>query len=130
MIKFSHIIFYVSDVKETAAFFEEAFRFKVKFMHESKEYAELDTGEVSISFASEKLGASNLPDGFQKQDLKSPPFACEIALTTDDVQRDFNHAVDLGATEVAQPAEKPWGQVVGYIRDPNGILIEIGSQLG
>ncbi|MEM6437045.1 MAG: hypothetical protein AAF773_24805 [Cyanobacteria bacterium P01_D01_bin.115] len=32
-----------------------------------------------------------------------------------------------GAVAVKVPTAKPWGQVVGYVRDLNGCLIEIAS---
>ena len=36
-------------------------------------------------------------------------------------------AVDAGANLYAEPVEKPWGQTVAYLRDPNGILIELAT---
>jgi lactoylglutathione lyase len=34
-----------------------------------------------------------------------------------------------GASAVKSPETKPWGQIVGYVRDPNGFLVEICSEL-
>ena len=129
MIRFSHTIFYVSDVLKTLQFYEAAFGFKAKFIHESNAYAELMTGEVLLAFASEELGDMNLPEGFLRNNLKSLPQACEIAFTTDDPENLYKQAVKAGATELSSPQQKPWGQIVGYVRDPNGILIEIAGEL-
>jgi lactoylglutathione lyase len=30
---------------------------------------------------------------------------------------------------VAEPKTKPWGQIVAYVRDRDGVLVEIGSQM-
>jgi len=30
-----------------------------------------------------------------------------------------------GARKVADPVTKPWGQVVAYVRDLNGLLVEL-----
>ena len=30
-----------------------------------------------------------------------------------------------GATPVKPPERRPWGQVVGFVRDPDGFLVEI-----
>ncbi len=58
--------------------------------------------------------------------LKSnKPFGIELAFTTENIQADFKHAINLGATEFEPITEKPWGQNVGYVRDNNGFLIEI-----
>nr|WP_309659712.1 MULTISPECIES: VOC family protein [unclassified Sphingomonas] len=51
----------------------------------------------------------------------------EIALVTDDPQAAYERAVGAGANRVAPPAEKPWGQIVAYVRDIDGCLIEICS---
>jgi lactoylglutathione lyase len=31
--------------------------------------------------------------------------------------------------QVAEPKTKPWGQTVAYVRDPDGVLVEIGSEM-
>ena len=36
-------------------------------------------------------------------------------------------ALAAGATAVRAPAKKPWGQIVSYVRDNNGFLVEICS---
>jgi uncharacterized glyoxalase superfamily protein PhnB len=46
---------------------------------------------------------------------------------SDDVPADWHRAVEAGAEVVATPTSKPWGQVVGYLRDPHGLIIEIAS---
>ncbi|MGN0650122.1 MAG: VOC family protein [Oscillospiraceae bacterium] len=54
----------------------------------------------------------------------------EIALyvdTFDEVDSEFEKAVQNGATPVMSPATEPWGQRTCYIADPEGNLIEIGS---
>jgi uncharacterized glyoxalase superfamily protein PhnB len=44
-----------------------------------------------------------------------------------DVEGEFAKAVKVGATVVREQKTKPWGQVVGYVRDLNGVIVEIGS---
>lgn len=41
------------------------------------------------------------------------------------VEEQFKQAIDAGAIEVVKPAPKPWGQIVSYVRDNNGFLVEI-----
>ena len=54
----------------------------------------------------------------------------ELALYVDsfeEVDREFERAVALGAGPVLAPTTEPWGQRTCYIADPEGNLIEIGS---
>ncbi|AEA44887.1 VOC family protein [Fluviicola taffensis] len=125
MIKFAYTILYVSDVKRTAEFYSKTFGFEVRFIAPGDEYAELNTGTTTLSFASLSLANSNLKDGFQEGDLKTKPFGMEIGFTTVNVQELVDKAIAAGATLLEEPKEKPWGQMVAYIRDFDGILIEV-----
>ena len=44
-----------------------------------------------------------------------------------DVDREYQNALDHGATSVLPPTTEPWGQRTCYVADPDGNLIEIGS---
>ena len=41
----------------------------------------------------------------------------------------FQRAVENGAVAVSAPEEKEWGQKVGYVRDPDGIVVRMGSHV-
>ena len=47
--------------------------------------------------------------------------------TFDDVDKEYQYAIDHGAKSVLQPTTEPWGQRTCYVADPDGNLIEIGS---
>lgn len=47
--------------------------------------------------------------------------------TYNDVDVEYNRAVDMGAKPVFAPQTMPWGQRTSYITDPEGNLIEIHS---
>lgn len=125
MIKFVYTIFYVTDVEATLVFYEKAFGLKRKFISENNEYGELATGATTLSFASVGLANSNLSKGFTESDVKGKPFAMEIGFTCDNVKETMERALKAGALLVEEPKTKPWGQTVGYLKDPNGFLIEI-----
>ena len=129
MLKFSHVIFYVSNISDALSFYERAFCIKARFVHESGTYAELETGAVAIAFASEELARMNIPQGVSLNSIKKPPQASEVVFETDNVHATYQSAIDEGALAVSAPSEKPWGQTVAYVRDPNGILIEIASPI-
>lgn len=129
MIKFSHVIFYVKDVLKTLDFYKEAFGLEPKFIHESNGYAELQTGAAALAFVCEEAIPMILPNGCQRNHPDALPQACEIVFTSADPEKTYNEAVEKGATALYPPEQKPWGQLVGYVRDPNGILIEIAGEM-
>jgi lactoylglutathione lyase len=124
-MKFAYTILYVRDVARSLAFYESAFGFTRRFLHESGTYGELETGGTALAFAEVSLAQSNLPGGFQPADLARPPAASEIGLSTAEVPAVYERAIGAGAVSVAAPKTKPWGQVVAYVRDIDGHLVEI-----
>ena len=129
MIKFGYTILYVENVEESVLFYENAFGFSRKFITPENDYGELITGETTLSFASKSLAAQNLKDGFIESSLEEKPFATEIGFITDDVPETVQKATSFGAVLVKEPTQKPWGQVVAYVRDLDGFLIEICTEM-
>ncbi|MDZ4291938.1 MAG: VOC family protein [Hydrogenophaga sp.] len=124
-MKLGYTIIYVPDVTASLAFFELAFDLRRKFLHESGTYGELDTGETTLSFAAHELGDMNFAGGHVHADTSTQPLGFEIALVTDDVPAAHAKAIAAGAREMAAPSQKPWGQVVSYLRCPDGTLVEL-----
>lgn len=69
----------------------------------------------------------NLDGCYIKTDPNIAPLGIELAFTADDVDAAYAQAVMMGAIPVKEPAAKPWGQVVAYVRDLNGVLVELCS---
>lgn len=130
MINFSYTILYVSDVAASLKFYEQAFGFQQKMITPDQNYGELLTGSTTLSFASHTLAKSNLKDGYTASDPDHRPFGFEIGLATADVGAVLHAAIAAGGTLAAAPETKPWGQVVAYVKDPDGFLIEICTPLG
>lgn len=128
-MRFGYTILYVEDVERAVSFYEEAFGLERRFVHESGQYAEMETGQTALAFASVELGESNLPAGFRKNDPIGLPAGIEIAFVSEDVDAAFEAATKAGAARVAEPTTKPWGQKVAYVRDLDGVLVEIGSEM-
>ncbi|MFH6958719.1 VOC family protein [Flavobacterium aquidurense] len=129
MVKFGYTILYVENVEKSIAFYENVFGFSRKFVTPENDYGELSTGETTISFASKKLAAQNLKEGFIGSNLEDKPFAIELGFITDNVGELVQKATSLGAVLVKEPTQKPWGQIVAYVRDLDGFLIEICTEV-
>lgn len=129
-MKLGYTILYVPDVAASLAFFEQAFGLSRRFLHESGDYGELNTGETTLAFASHALGQANFPAGYVAANASSVPLGMEIALVTSDVHKAHAQALAAGAQELKAPEAKPWGQVLSYVRCPDGTLVEICSPMG
>lgn len=128
-MNFGYTIIYVEDVKKTVSFYETAFSLKRRFIDESAQYAEMETGQTTLAFASHELAKKNVPSGIQMQVPHGLPGPVEIVFTTHDVSAAFSRAVEAGAVMVSEPQKKPWGQSVAYVRDLDGNLVEIAGTI-
>lgn len=124
-IRLGYVILYVADVQATVLFYEKAFGLTCRFVHESKTYAEMETGKTALAFADETI----LSHAFRKNRLKETSAGIEVSLVTKNVQQHFDRAIKAGAVEVLSPETKPWGQTVSYVKDNNGCLVEICSPI-
>jgi len=126
-MKFGYTIVYVSSVTHTLNFYKEAFGFDTRFLHESEQYGELNTGETVLAFASHAMGDMNFANGYQKTTSADLPLGIELAFVTENVLEAYTKAISAGATAISAPSEKPWGQTVAYVRDADGVIVELCS---
>jgi lactoylglutathione lyase len=129
-MRFGYTILYVSDVAASLDFYERALGQRRRFLHESGQYAELETGSTALALAAHELAAANLPGVFRPEERPSMRPAFEVCFVTDNVQAAFDCAIEEGAESVSPPKTKPWGQDVAYVRDPDGNLVELASPAG
>ncbi|HEX7802338.1 MAG TPA: VOC family protein [Pseudoxanthomonas sp.] len=129
-MKFGYTIVYVPDVAASLDFFTRAFGIERRFLHESGEYGELETGETALGFARHDLAGTHFAGGHIEAHGSAKPLGMEVALVTPDVPSAHERAIAAGAFELSAPAEKPWGQVVSYVRCPDGTLVELCTPIG
>lgn len=129
-MKFGDTIVYVASVSQALAFYKAAFGFETRFLHESGEYGELETGATVLAFASHAMGDMNLGGKYLPADPNALPLGVELAFVTEDVAAAYAKAIAAGAIAVKPPVEKPWGQTVAYVRASDGSLIELCSPMG
>ena len=124
-LRLGYVILHVPDVPAAVAFYEAAFGVACRFVHPSG-YAEMETGATALAFASHALAEANGLPGTSH----GPPSGAEVAFVTEDPAAAFQRALQAGAESVVPPAARPWGQVVGYVRDLNGFLVELCTPVG
>jgi lactoylglutathione lyase len=129
-MEFGYTIIYVPDVSKAASFYERVFGLKIRFADESGTYAEMETGTTVLAFASNELGKANLPQGFRENRATDVPAGIEIVFVTSDVKGAYAHAMKEGAVSISEPETQPWGQEVAYVRDLNGVAIELAAPMG
>ena len=81
-MQLGYTILYVPDVPATLKFYEAAFGLTTRFLHESGDYGELDTGSTTLAFSAHRL-MQQLGKNPQAANAHAPCF--EIALCTPDV---------------------------------------------
>ena len=130
-VSLGYVILYVKDVSASLAFYEKAFGLTKRFLQDDggKVYGELETGATRLGFSNLALAKDILKQSPVTSSPTSPPLASEIAFTTSDVPAAYERALKAGATALAEPSQKPWGQVVAYMRDIDGHLVEVCSPL-
>ena len=128
-MKLRYTLVYVADVKAALAFYERAFGFTTRFVSEGAEFGELETGSTALGFVQFDTARASLGAAFRPLDADTQPAGIEIGFTCEDVPAAYARAVEAGATPLAPPTTKPWGQVISYVRAPEGTLVEICSSM-
>ena len=122
-MKLAWIIRYVPDAVATADFHGRAFGLTIRFTG-GDDFIAMETGATVLAFCREGfVGGMGLE--FTPTRPGGKPSAHEIAFEVEDVPAAHARALAAGGVEVLPPMEKPWGQVVSYLRDPEGALVEL-----
>ena len=126
-LKLGYFIVYVPNVVATVEFYERAFGLSRRFVHESGMYAELETGATALAFAEENFTPTH--GQFAPNRPTTKPAGAEIGFVAADVDAAYQRALAAGAVSVLAPVTKPWGQIVAYVRDRDGFLVELCSAM-
>jgi uncharacterized glyoxalase superfamily protein PhnB len=122
VMQFRYAIIYVESVPDTVAFFTTAFGLTPGFLHPGGDYGEMSTGATTLAFSSLAL-MTQMGKSPRLHDATMPSY--EIALETADVAAALDHAVAAGARLVMAATQQPWGQTIGYVATPQGVLVEL-----
>lgn len=129
-MKLSNVRLLTEKFDETFLFYRDVLGFKVTWGNVGDVYAHFqDAGGYDIALFSRPImagavGTEKLPAAVKSQDR----FA--LILAVDNVDKAFDDLRKKGQNFVTEPADqKDWGIRVAHLRDPDGNLIELMSEL-
>jgi lactoylglutathione lyase len=119
----------VDNFKDCFLFYRDVMGFKPTYGTEDDVYADFDTGAVALALfdrltMSKAVGASDLPFNVHSQDKFCLVFSVENVDTV------CQQLKEKGISLSGEPEDHPdWGIRSGYLRDPDGTLIEVYQPL-
>jgi len=120
-VKLGYVILYVDSLEKTKRFYGELLGLELR--NEFGSYIEYQTGSTILSMNTRAGGREvtqlPIPDGLQKCNT------FELGFVTEQVEELVERVREAGVPILLEPTEKPWGQKVAYIEDPDGHYIEI-----
>jgi catechol 2,3-dioxygenase-like lactoylglutathione lyase family enzyme len=126
-MKLNSVVLYVPDVAAAIAFYEQAFGLHLRSADRNGEFAEMDTGGAPLVFVAEGRRAE-AGHTFRAHRPSEQPAATEVGFVASDVAAAYSAALKAGAVPYEAPNTRLDGQTVAYVRDLNGVLVEIRAE--
>jgi lactoylglutathione lyase len=127
-MKLSYTILYVANVEKTVEFYRDVIGLKHKFTHESGDYAEMDTGAVTLAFCAHNLANQILKKDYTRAS-QSHLIGSQISFEPENLKDSYERALKKGAKSIAAPEVKPWGWENAIVMDPDGHIVELAKEI-
>jgi lactoylglutathione lyase len=124
--KLGYVLLYVESVEQSLEFYTKVMGVPLR-MHQGP-YAELETGSTAFGIVSRELAGSHFDQPLPPSGLGASEVG--FVVPRDEVDALYKRAIAAGAKSEVAPIDRPWGQRVSYVRDPDGHLVEICSPVG
>ncbi len=119
-------ILYVSDQQRSRDFYEKILGFKPSLdVPGMTEFLLAESCKLGIM--PEKGIAKILLDKVPHPETGSGIPRCELYLNVDNAEMYYKRAIDSGAKEVSSVKKRDWGDIAGYVADPDGHIIAFAS---
>jgi predicted enzyme related to lactoylglutathione lyase len=122
----AHFILYVADQRRSAAFYQSVLGEPPTLDVPGMTEFELAQGAVLGLMPEDGIARILGPGVAHPSSARGAPRS-ELYLVVDDATAVHERAVASGAREVSPPAERDWGDVVGYSLDPDGHVLAVAS---
>lgn len=127
-IQFIEIILYVNNQQESTDFYSQLFRktpdLNVPGMSEFQ-LAE----NCKLGLMPNKGIAKILSNKTPEPDLGNGIPRCELYLYVENIELEFENAINIGAQLISPIEERNWGDKVCYFADPDGHIIAFAEKL-
>ena len=118
---------FVKDMATMIRFYRDILGFEIKEEENTDNVYLVKDGTLFLLYGRKDFETLT---GKRYEYLKGINAHSEMALYVDSfsqVDEEYQKAIDNGATSLLEPTTEPWGQRTGFIADPEGNIIEIGS---
>jgi lactoylglutathione lyase len=120
-VRLGYAIVYVSDLDRSVAFYRDVIGLPFRFANDS--YAEFATDGAKFSLYAR--GALPGLIGREAPPGEAPWPQGEVAFLVEDVDAEHERLLALGATVLAGPTDRPWGERTLHVADPDGFVVEL-----